>query len=176
MISRTAEYAVRAALWLAHQPERACTVRQIASATGVPAGYLAKILQALGKAGILRAQPGPGGGFVLSQPPQALHVIDVINAIGPLRRIEQCPLGLPEHQTELCPFHERLDRAIAMVNTVFAGCTLADLLDESRSRGLHCARVAPGGCAQGASSAPTRPEGTGTSGLPEGQTAPQAKG
>ncbi|MCC6361500.1 MAG: Rrf2 family transcriptional regulator [Phycisphaerales bacterium] len=147
MISRTAEYAVRAALWLVRHRGRPSTVREIAEDTAVPGGYLAKILRALGRAGLVRAQPGPGGGFLLSREPEAVSVLDVIDAADPIHRVEGCPLGLPEHAETLCPFHARLDEALAHTRNAFANCTLAELVAESDASGLFCSRTV--GCGQG---------------------------
>jgi Rrf2 family protein len=140
VISRTAEYAVRAALWLAAHADETHAVRQVARATGVPAGYLAKILQALGRAGLVRAQPGPGGGFQLHRPAERITVLDVIHAVDPVRRISDCPLGDSEHRGCLCPFHARLEEALAGIERVFADCTLAELLAESHISGQFCSR------------------------------------
>jgi Rrf2 family transcriptional regulator, nitric oxide-sensitive transcriptional repressor len=131
MISKTAEYAIRAALWLAGNPGSARTVLQVASAAGIPAGYLAKVLQLLGRAGIVRAQPGPGGGFLLARPAEQICILDVIQAVDPLPRIRSCPAGIAEHEVDLCPLHSRLDQALATVENSLRGCTLAKLLSES---------------------------------------------
>ena len=64
MISQTAEYALRAMVFLAMR-ESAATNEQIAQVTKVPPGYLSKILQQLGKAKLVSSQRGLGGGFVL---------------------------------------------------------------------------------------------------------------
>jgi Rrf2 family protein len=138
MISRTAEYAVRAALWLAAFPGRSHTARQIAAGTCVPSGYLSKILQALARAGVVRAQPGPGGGFVLARRPEEIAILRVINAVDPIPRIHACPLHLIEHADGLCPLHARLDAALAMVEAAFRDCTLGQLIAESSARGVFC--------------------------------------
>jgi Rrf2 family protein len=154
MISRTTEYAIRAALWLAGRAAGAVSAREIARETRVPAGYLAKILQSLGRAGIVRAQPGPGGGFCLARPPEQVHVVDVMDAIRPLRPIENCPLGLAEHAERLCPYHARLNQAMEAVQSVFSGCTLAELLQESGDRTALCpARESPVGSTGSSSTA-----------------------
>ncbi len=44
------------------------TTQKIAEQTQVPSGYLSKVLQALGRAGLVEAQRGLYGGFVLSRP------------------------------------------------------------------------------------------------------------
>lgn len=131
MISKTAEYAVRAALWLAGHPSRAWTVQSVAAEIGVPSGYLAKVLQLLGRAGLVHAQPGPGGGFLLAQSPQQTCVLDLVRAVAPLRRARGGPANVPESQAGLRPLQARLERASISVENALRGCTLADLLDES---------------------------------------------
>jgi hypothetical protein len=58
IISRTAEYALRAVVHLAAGEDESAsqTVGQIAEGTRVPAGYLAKVLQSLSRSGIIVSQ------------------------------------------------------------------------------------------------------------------------
>lgn len=127
MFSQTTEYALRAAVRLAEAGERSLTTAEIAGDTNVPAGYLSKVLQQLTRAGLVRAVRGLGGGYRLSRPPGSLTVLDVVNAVEPLRRIHRCPLGLTQHTT-LCPLHQQLDDAASQLETHLGGKTLADLL------------------------------------------------
>ncbi|HUY31937.1 MAG TPA: Rrf2 family transcriptional regulator [Pirellulales bacterium] len=129
MFSQTAEYALRAIVYLADQGDSPRTTRQIAEVTHVPPGYLAKVMQSLSRAGLVSSQRGLHGGFVLARPPQKLTVLDVIQAVDPLRRIETCPLGLEGHLS-LCPLHRRLDSAVAMVEKALRESTIAELLAE----------------------------------------------
>lgn len=129
MISQTAEYALRAAVCLAGRKE-ALTTQQIAAATRVPAGYLSKVLQALGRAGVVDSQRGLHGGFTLARSAEELTVLEVINAVDPVKRIEKCPLGLQRHGIRLCPLHKRLDDAIGLVEQAFGSSTIAELLTE----------------------------------------------
>jgi Rrf2 family transcriptional regulator, nitric oxide-sensitive transcriptional repressor len=128
MFSQTAEYALRAVVFLASRPDVPRITPQIAEATHVPAGYLSKVLQTLGKEGIVRSRRGLHGGFTLAVPPEALTVLQVIAAVDPLKRIETCPLGLEIHGSRLCPLHRRLDEAIGRVESALAGFTIRDLL------------------------------------------------
>jgi Rrf2 family protein len=137
VISQTAEYALRAAVFLADQAGRPLTTQEIADATRVPAGYLSKVLGLLARAGVVHSQRGLHGGFSLARKPEDLSVLDVINAVDPIQRINTCPLGLKAHGTELCPLHRRLDDAMASIEKAFGDSTLADLLaDPSPSRPL----------------------------------------
>jgi Rrf2 family nitric oxide-sensitive transcriptional repressor len=129
MFSQTAEYALRAVVFLASRPEQPQTTQQIAEVTKVPAGYLSKVLQGLSKANVVHAQRGVRGGFTLARPADQLTVFDVLQAVDPLQRIQSCPLGLKGH-VNLCPLHRRLDRALGLVEQALKDSTLAELLLE----------------------------------------------
>jgi len=141
MISQSAEYALRAVVWLVSHPEATLSTPEIARRTMVPAGYLSKMLQALARAGLVVSTPGRTGGFVLSRPANRISVLDVINAVGQLPRIERCPLGMEAHGQHLCPLHKRLDDVAAHAERVFGETTMADLLKESEARSVLCETV-----------------------------------
>ena len=81
-------------------------------------------------AGLVRSRSGPGGGYELAQDVQTLTILHVINAVSPLERIRNCPLGLKSH-TALCPLHAELDRAYAATEAAFAGVTIVSLLEST---------------------------------------------
>jgi Rrf2 family protein len=128
MFSLTTEYALRAAVWLAEKQGLPQTTQQIASATCVPLNYLSKVLQSLGRAGLVRALRGKHGGFELAKSPSSTSVLEIINVVEPIQRIRTCPLGLKQHSQSLCPLHKRLDHALGIFEESFASATLADLL------------------------------------------------
>jgi Rrf2 family protein len=130
MFSQTVEYALRAVVHLAYEAPDARTTEQIAAATLVPKAYLSKVLQNLARAGIVRSQRGLGGGMTLARAPEALTILEVVNAVEPIERIRECPLGLKSHGLQLCPLHKRLDAALGQVEKAFAGTTLAEILAE----------------------------------------------
>lgn len=130
MISQTVEYALRAVVHLASEAPAARTTEQIAEVTKVPRAYLSKVLQSLGRAGLVHSQRGIGGGITLTRPASELTILEVVNAVEPIQRIRSCPLGLEAHGTHLCPLHRRLDGALASVEEAFARTTLAEVLAE----------------------------------------------
>ena len=137
MISPTAEYALRAIVALAQGNGDAMVTRRIAEITKVPPGYLSKVLQILGRRGLVRSRRGLGGGFVLAKRPDEMTVLDVVNAVDPIKRIECCPLDLKAHCDNLCSLHQRLDAATALIERAFAETTVADVLaDTGRSTPL----------------------------------------
>lgn len=139
-LSQTAEYALRAAVWLARHPEAAWTSSRVASETWIPPGYLSKVLQKLGAAGLVVPRRGPGGGFMLARAPEGISVLDVVNAVDPIESIRKCPLGYPAVAPNLCPLHSRLNQAIALVEKAFRETALSDLIHESPGCASLCSR------------------------------------
>jgi Rrf2 family transcriptional regulator, nitric oxide-sensitive transcriptional repressor len=130
MFSQKVEYALRAVVHLAYSAPAPRTTEQIAMATRVPQAYLAKVLQGLTHAGVVRSQRGVGGGISLVKDPADLTLLEVVNAVDPIQRIETCPLDLASHGVRLCPLHKRLDHALASVEDAFRRTTLAEILAE----------------------------------------------
>lgn len=129
MLSQTVEYALTV-VYLASVAPAPCKTDQIATATHVPKAYLSKVLQGLAKAGVVYSRRGLGGGITLAKQPSTLTILEVVNAVEPIARIQTCPLGLESHGTHLCPLHKRLDDALAAMQQAFGGTTLAELLAE----------------------------------------------
>jgi Rrf2 family protein len=127
VISQTAEYALRAVVFLAAHSDAAHSVHEIAAATKSPEGYLSKILRALGRANLVQAQRGLHGGFALARSPREITVYDVIDAVDEIRRIHTCPLGL--HGAQLCGLHRRLDDAMAAMENALRDSTIAAILE-----------------------------------------------
>jgi Rrf2 family nitric oxide-sensitive transcriptional repressor len=130
VISKTAEYALRAIACLAADAETAQSADVLAEKTKVPRRYLTRVMQDLAASEVVTSRSGPGGGYVLAQPPAELTILDIVNAVSPLERIRSCPLGLETH-TALCPLHAELDRAYAATEEAFRAVTIQQLLEST---------------------------------------------
>ncbi len=115
---------------LAHRSGIPRTAQQLASACDVPVDYLSKVLNSLCKANLVKAQRGRGGGFLSVRPSAEMTVLEVVNAVDPIQRIKQCPLGLAAHGTALCPLHRKLDDAALALEQAFTILTLGSLVPE----------------------------------------------
>jgi Rrf2 family protein len=85
-ITRQADYAIRAVLYVSKlgSNQRAAT-KQIAQEQHIPASFLAKIISQLSIAGLLQTTRGARGGVMLAKAPEAITVLDVVEAIdGPI--------------------------------------------------------------------------------------------
>lgn len=130
MLSKTSEYALRAVVLLAREPGKAESADHLAEATKVPRRYLHKVLQDLVKHGLVKSQSGPGGGYSLARRADEVTILDVVNAVAPLERIRECPLGLKSHTT-LCPLHKELDKTYAATEAALARVKIAQILRSS---------------------------------------------
>jgi len=138
MISQTAEYALRAMVYLADHRAQTVTAETIAEGTEVPVGYLAKIMQGLTKAGLVRSQRGLYGGFRLLTPGVDLTVFEVVQAVDPIIRITTCLLGLEGHGSNLCPLHRGIDNATGALEMAFRTMTIDTLLNQPRTNRPLC--------------------------------------
>ncbi len=85
-ITRQADYALRAMLYLARMSEeQKAATSQIAEEQRIPPSFLAKIVSQLSIAGLIHTSRGARGGVSLARPAGEISVLEVIEAIdGPI--------------------------------------------------------------------------------------------
>jgi Rrf2 family protein len=85
-ITRQADYAVRAVLYLAKLgSENRAATSQIAQEQEIPPSFLAKIVSQLSVAGLLQTSRGARGGVSLSRSPAEISLLEIVEAIdGPI--------------------------------------------------------------------------------------------
>ena len=106
-ITRQADYALRAMVYLANQgPTERSATSQIAETKKIPPSFLAKIISQLSIAGLIHTSRGARGGVTLARPASEITVLEVIEAIdGPIA-LNECtvsPEGCPFEGD--CPIH-----------------------------------------------------------------------
>lgn len=138
MISLTIEYALRAMVCLSSsKAEESMNSETIAERTKVPKGYLSKIMRDLVVANLVDSQRGPNGGFVLARPASQINILSIVEAVDPINRIRECPLGNPSH-TKLCPLHRRLDDSLANIERDFKETLLSEVLESTLESSIRC--------------------------------------
>ncbi len=85
-LSARSDYALRAVIELAASGGGHVTADQLARTQSIPGKFLEAILTQLRRAGLVRSQRGPDGGFWLARPASDISLADIIRAIdgGPL--------------------------------------------------------------------------------------------
>ena len=89
-ITRQADYAVRAVLYLAKNGDQRAATSQVAQEQRIPPSFLAKIISQLSIAGLLHTSRGARGGVTLAREPKDISLLEVIEAIdGPIQ-LNEC--------------------------------------------------------------------------------------
>jgi len=136
MVSRTAEYAIRAVLYMARKDERTrVSAEEVADALGAPRNYLSKTLNALAKARILSSVRGPRGGFSLAVPVDELSIARIVDAFDTPRESGMCMLGgTPCNPDSPCTAHDRWISIHRASRAPMESTTVAQMVGQRRGR------------------------------------------
>jgi Rrf2 family protein len=132
-LTRAADYAVRVMVHLASLPadERAL-LPALARATGAPSSFLSKVLQALGRAGMIDSRRGQSGGFEILDRGRQASMREVIEAIdGPIY-INLCLMsGASCERKAYCPAHPFWSKAQEAMLGVLDEAIVSDLATQA---------------------------------------------
>jgi Rrf2 family transcriptional regulator, iron-sulfur cluster assembly transcription factor len=128
--SRSAEYAIRAFVNLAQVPEgKYAMVKNIAEQEGIPAHFLAKILQQLARKGLLRSSKGPTGGFAMRMDPSDVSLFTIVEALDGVAEYQQCASGLSECSDDMpCSMHDSWVALRSRIMDYLERNTISDLV------------------------------------------------
>lgn len=131
MLSGTAEYALRAVVCLARQPNHSpVRASDLAASVSVPRNYMGKILHDLVRVGILKSTRGKNGGFQLAVEPGDLSLLQIVTLFDQIGERRRCLLGRPEcSESDPCPVHHRWKECADHVQRFFTDTTVGDVLD-----------------------------------------------
>src|SRR5512146_1074966 len=128
-LTKKADYGLIAMRYLAEN-HGSCSAKDVAEAHGIPAELLAKILQKLVRAQLLRSHHGVNGGYVLARDPRTISAFDVIKAIeGPLF-LTSCVTTKGEcGHVNRCTVREPLRKVNQSIEEVLSKITIFDMTD-----------------------------------------------
>ena len=129
MLTRAADYAVRVMVHMATLPVGTRIQRStLAQATEVPDSFMSKVLQELVRARMIASRRGVDGGFQLSVAPQAVSMLDVVQAIDGPMQLNQCVGDNPNCDRAVhCAAHLVWQEAQDAVAKVLKSANIADL-------------------------------------------------
>ena len=128
-ITREGDYGIRSVLYLARQPfKKVSFVNEISEDYKIPRSFLAKILQKLVKAKIVRSYRGVKGGFSLAKQPREISVLEVLEAVEGKLYVNVCLMdkkkcGFSKH----CPVHSVWNTVQTRVVDALKKSTFEDL-------------------------------------------------
>jgi Rrf2 family protein len=128
MLTNTAEYALRAVLYIAAEGQHSLLrVDTIANALAVPRNYLSKVMHALAREGVLRSTRGPHGGFTLGRPADEITLAQVIDQFDPIE--DRCLLMRRQcSDADPCVAHHQWRRVAIQLRAFFRTTTVADIV------------------------------------------------
>lgn len=106
VVTREADYAIRCVLYLAEHDGQISMVEGIAKEMHIPRSFLAKILQKLARASVVKSFRGVKGGFQLAKSPSEISLLDVVEAIEGEVAMNICALHRNScDRSATCPVH-----------------------------------------------------------------------
>ena len=131
-LTKKADYGLMAMKHLAeHVQDGACSAKDVADAYAIPPEALAKILQRLVKAGLLKSLHGMNGGYTLARDARTISAFEVIRAIdGPLF-ITSCITVRGEcGQSDRCNIREPLRKVNSSIEDVLRRIKISEMKEE----------------------------------------------
>jgi Rrf2 family protein len=129
------DYGVRALVDLAlHFDEQPIRVSEIAQRTMIPEPYLAQVMHALGKVGIVRAQRGPQGGHALALSPDDIRLSMIMDCLDGTENLVACldNIGSCVH-VPACAQREVWQSVELAVYQILDSKTISDLVARSQA-------------------------------------------
>lgn len=124
-LTRYTDYAMRVLLYLGAQPEKVCSISEIARAYGISQNHLMKVAHDLGKAGYIEGVRGRFGGIRLAKSADAINVGAVVRQTEEGFELVECGSCVI---APACGLTGVLDEALAAFMAVLDRYSLADLL------------------------------------------------
>ncbi|MEC5145205.1 Rrf2 family transcriptional regulator [Chitinophaga sp. 212800010-3] len=134
MLSKTAEYALRATIYIAQKgtEKNKLSIDEIANGIDSPKSFTAKILQLLTQDNrVISSVRGPHGGFYLTDHARKLPVKAILEAVESENIITKCVLGLKEcSETRPCPMHAQYKTIKKQLKQMFEKTSIQQLVEE----------------------------------------------
>jgi Rrf2 family nitric oxide-sensitive transcriptional repressor len=147
-LTRFTDYGLRTLIFLALRPDALASIAEIAAAYRISEHHMTKVINALGRAGLVETLRGRHGGLRLARPAAAIGLGDVVRATEPELALVECQAGLPCVIDGACRLHGIMDEAAQALLTVLDRYTVADVAEANSGalfRRLGLARKEAGG-------------------------------
>jgi Rrf2 family iron-sulfur cluster assembly transcriptional regulator len=137
-LSTRGRYAVMAMVELASRQQgctagpragRPVSLAELAQAQQLSLAYLEQLFGHLRRAGLVASARGPGGGYRLARPPEAIAVADIVDAVDEPIRATRCEEGSPGCLNgERCLTHDLWSELGEQIRLFLAHVSLADVV------------------------------------------------
>ncbi|ROL61906.1 Rrf2 family transcriptional regulator [Bacteroidetes/Chlorobi group bacterium ChocPot_Mid] len=129
-LSKRVEYGILAVKYIAENPDKKVTAKEIAEKMNISYEFLAKTMQKLMKSGLIVSQIGLNGGYTLEKDPDSITIADIINALDEDTTIVEC-FGKQGNNAcerdEICEIRHDMSGLQKEINNVFKNMTISKL-------------------------------------------------
>lgn len=123
------DYALRLLMYVGQQPDRLCTIAEVAKAHDISEAHLMKITHQLGRAGWITTVRGKGGGMRLAHAPADINLGAVVRSMEPDFQLVEClTSGNTCTLTGRCGLTGIVELALSRFLATLDEHTLADVL------------------------------------------------
>jgi len=130
-------YAVTAMIDIAlHRDAGPVSVTEVADRQAISGAYLEQLFSKLKRAGLLDSTRGPGGGYDIVRPLDAITVADIIAAVGEGVDATRCQGAADCRDGATCLTHDLWQALSTHIDSFLAGITLQALLAGQSHAGL----------------------------------------
>ena len=123
-LSSRTQYAIKAMLELANSPKNSISLNSLSTTQNISLSYLEQIFAALRKNQLVNSVRGPGGGYLIAKPLEAITVADIVIAIDP--QLTKCA----EYQADSNMSKAMWNSLSTKIYTYLDSITLAQLQEE----------------------------------------------
>ncbi len=111
LVTKNIHYAIKSLFYFALNPAKVISVNELVKKLNMRRAFLRRILQVLGKHGILKSLKGNGGGFMLNINPDKIRIIDIVHIFRTEKNIISCLL-----EKDICPHPNKCLLMLRMKN------------------------------------------------------------
>jgi len=129
-LSTKGRYAVTAMMDLAiHDRFGPVTLAEISQCQGISLSYLEQLFAKLRKKGLVEGVRGPGGGYRLARPADAVSVADIVSAVDERVDATRCSGRKNCQEGKRCLTHDLWEELSDQIFTFLKGITLAQFVE-----------------------------------------------
>ncbi len=144
-LARRTDYAIQALVLLAHNPDQTLSSVEISKRTHVPVRFASQVMGYLVRAKFVTAVIGRSGGYRLSEMPERVSVLAIVEAVEGETRRKRCVLRSGPCQRAMpCEIHDVFSAAQEALIAELAAATLADVAAAPQTSSRTSSDASPG--------------------------------
>lgn len=143
MFSKACEYGIRAMLYIAQKSKSGerVSIKGISEGIDSPEPFMAKILQDLGRKGLVLSVKGPNGGFYMDAKQEKISLADIVIAIDGDQLFKGCGLGLKAcNEKKPCPIHYEFKAIRTSLRSMLESTNVVEFTENLEKKLIHLKR------------------------------------